>query len=110
MTLPEGAAVSRFAIETHGKLVEAEVVEKQLARRVSEDFLHRRQDPALLEKATGDHFSARNQFSQGPMGCRMGLLQIQWFDGEGEPRFENRSYVIMTNYAFVDLGSYPKKK
>jgi hypothetical protein len=59
ITLPTGAAVSRFAMETNGQLVEAEVVEQQLARRAYEDFLHRRQDPALLEKAEGNQFSAR---------------------------------------------------
>ncbi|HET9627528.1 MAG TPA: VIT domain-containing protein, partial [Kofleriaceae bacterium] len=59
INLPTGAAVSRFAMETNGQLMEAEVVEKQAARRAYEDFLHRRQDPALLEKAAGNQFSAR---------------------------------------------------
>ncbi|TMQ12702.1 MAG: hypothetical protein E6J91_20375 [Deltaproteobacteria bacterium] len=59
ITLPAGAAVSRFAMEANGQFMEAEVVEKQLARRAYEDFLHRRQDPALLEKAEGNQFSAR---------------------------------------------------
>jgi hypothetical protein len=59
ITLPAGAAVSRFAMESNGQFMEAEVVEKQLARRAYEDFLHRRQDPALLEKAEGNQFSAR---------------------------------------------------
>jgi len=59
ITLPAGAAVSRFAMETDGRLQEAEVVEKQLARRAYEDFLHRRQDPALMEKAAGNQFTAR---------------------------------------------------
>jgi tetratricopeptide (TPR) repeat protein len=47
-----------------------------------------------------------NYFSQGPMGYGMGLLQIQTFDGRGQLRFEDRPYVIMTNQAFVDLGTY----
>src|SRR5262249_6424794 len=59
ITLPAGAAVSRFAMENNGQFMEAEVVEKQLARRAYEDFLHRRQDPALLEKGEGNQFSAR---------------------------------------------------
>ena len=59
ITLPQGAAVSRFAMENDGQMMEAEVVEKQLARRAYEDFLHRRQDPALLEKAEGNQFTAR---------------------------------------------------
>jgi tetratricopeptide (TPR) repeat protein len=59
ITLPEHAAVSRFAMETDGHFMEAEVVEKQLARRAYDDFLHRRQDPALLEKAEGNQFTAK---------------------------------------------------
>ncbi len=59
ITLPPGAAVSRFAMEIEGKLQEAEVVEKQVARRIYDDFLHRKQDPALLEKSAGNQFSAK---------------------------------------------------
>ena len=59
ITLPTGAAVSRFAMENNGQFMEAEVVEKQLARRAYEDFLHRKQDPALLEKGAGNQFTAR---------------------------------------------------
>ena len=59
ITLPTGAAVSRFAMESNGQFLEAEVVEKQLARRAYEDFLHRKQDPALLEKGEGNQFTAR---------------------------------------------------
>ncbi len=59
ITLPPGAAVSRFAMENNGQWMEAEIVEKQLARRAYEDFLHRRQDPALMEKAPGNQFTAR---------------------------------------------------
>src|SRR5262245_32754821 len=39
ITLPPGAAVSRFAMENDGQMMEAEVVEKMLARRAYEDFL-----------------------------------------------------------------------
>ena len=59
IALPEHAAISRFAMESDGQWQEAEVVEKQLARRAYDDFLHRRQDPALLEKAPGNQFSAK---------------------------------------------------
>ncbi len=38
---------------------EGEVVEKKAARAAYEDFLHRKQDPALLEQAAGNEFSAR---------------------------------------------------
>jgi tetratricopeptide (TPR) repeat protein len=59
ITLPEGAALSRFAMRLGDVWQEGEVVEKQAARQAYEDFLHRRQDPALLEQAAGNQFSAR---------------------------------------------------
>jgi tetratricopeptide (TPR) repeat protein len=59
ITLPEGATVSRFAMLIGGTWQEGEVVELQAARRAYEDFLHRRQDPALLETEAGNEFSAR---------------------------------------------------
>jgi hypothetical protein len=59
ITLPEGATVSRFAMLVGSTWQEGEVVELQAARRAYEDFLHRRQDPALLEIEAGNEFSAR---------------------------------------------------
>ncbi len=59
VTLPERASISRFAMLTNGQWQEGEVVERQAARRAYEDFLHRRQDPALLEQQGGNEFSAR---------------------------------------------------
>ncbi|GMU57555.1 MAG: hypothetical protein AMXMBFR33_67010 [Candidatus Xenobia bacterium] len=59
VTLPPGAAVSRLAMRLEKGWQEAEVVELQAARQAYEDFLHRRQDPALLEKQAGNEFQAR---------------------------------------------------
>ncbi len=59
INLPSGAAISRFSMLIGDRWQEAEVVELQAARRAYEDFLHRRQDPALLEKNAGNTFSAR---------------------------------------------------
>ena len=59
ITLPDGAALSRFAMKIGEGWQEGEVVEKKAAREAYEDFLHRRQDPALLEQAGGNQFSAR---------------------------------------------------
>jgi tetratricopeptide (TPR) repeat protein len=59
IALPPGAAVSRFAMRVGARLQEGEVVERRRAQQVYEDFLHRRQDPALLEKDAGNEFSAR---------------------------------------------------
>jgi hypothetical protein len=59
ITMPDKAALSRFAMKVGGEWQEAEVVELQQARAAYEDFLHRRQDPALLEKQAGNQFQAR---------------------------------------------------
>lgn len=59
VTMPDGAAISRFAMKIGGRWMEGEVVEKQAARRAYEDALHRRQDPALLEQDAGNTFRAR---------------------------------------------------
>ncbi len=59
ITLPPRAAISRLAMKIDGGWQEAEMVERQQARRAYEDFLHRKQDPALLEKAAGNEFRAR---------------------------------------------------
>ena len=59
ITLPSRAAISRFAMQEGDRMKEAEVVPKVLARRAYDDFLHRRIDPALLEKAAGNQFTAR---------------------------------------------------
>jgi tetratricopeptide (TPR) repeat protein len=59
ITLPTGAAISRFAMQIDGTWTEAEMVERGRARRAYEDFLHRRTDPALLEKQAGNQFQAR---------------------------------------------------
>ena len=59
ITLPPGAVISRFAMKIDGRFQEGEVVELQAARQAYEDFLHRRQDPALMETEAGNEFSAR---------------------------------------------------
>ena len=59
ISLPPGAALSRFAMKSDGGWQEGEVVERQRARVVYEDYLHRRQDPPLLEQDAGNQFSAR---------------------------------------------------
>ncbi len=58
-TLPADAAISRFAKEVNGHLMEGEVVERLRANQVYEQFLHQMRDPALLEQDQGNRFSAR---------------------------------------------------
>ncbi len=59
ITLPDNAHLARFAMQIDGRWQEGEVVEKEKAVRAYEDFLHRKQDPALLESDAGNEFSAR---------------------------------------------------
>jgi len=59
ITLPQSASLSRFSMKVGETWQEGEVVEKQAARRAYEDFLHRKQDPALLEQGGGNEFAAR---------------------------------------------------
>src|SRR6266702_3435061 len=58
-TLPATAAISRFAKEVNGVLMEGEVVERLRANQIYEQFLHQMRDPALLEQDEGNRFSAR---------------------------------------------------
>jgi tetratricopeptide (TPR) repeat protein len=58
-TLPPNAAISRFAKEVAGQLMEGEVVERLRANQVYEQYLHQMRDPALLEQDQGNRFSAR---------------------------------------------------
>lgn len=59
IVLPPGATISRFAMKNADGWKEGEVVEQQAARLAYEDFLHRKADPALLEKQAGNRFQAR---------------------------------------------------
>jgi tetratricopeptide (TPR) repeat protein len=58
-TLPPNAAISRFAKDVNGHLMEGEVVERLRANQVYESYLHQMRDPALLEQDQGNRFSAR---------------------------------------------------
>jgi outer membrane protein OmpA-like peptidoglycan-associated protein len=59
VTLPEGAAISRFAMKIGDAWQEGEVVERLKATQIYETFLHRGVDPALLEHDAGERFRAR---------------------------------------------------
>ncbi|WP_437509423.1 AgmX/PglI C-terminal domain-containing protein [Sorangium sp. So ce1099] len=59
VTLPRGASLGRLAMKIGQRWQEGEVVERKRAREAYEDFLHRKQDPALLEQAAGNEVSAR---------------------------------------------------
>jgi Ca-activated chloride channel family protein len=56
--LPEEAAISEFAMWVDGVKMEGQVLERDEARRIYEDIVRRRQDPALLEYVGRDAFQA----------------------------------------------------
>jgi hypothetical protein len=76
IVLPQGAAISRFAMKNEQGWQEGEVVGRQKARAAYEDFLHRRQDPALLEQNAGNEFSAR-VFPIPPRGRKEIIVSYQ---------------------------------
>jgi tetratricopeptide (TPR) repeat protein len=59
LALPSNASLSRFAMKIGDQWQDGEIVELARARGAYEDFLHRKQDPALMERAGGNEFSAR---------------------------------------------------
>jgi hypothetical protein len=59
VAIPPGGSVSRFAMRVGDAWQEGEVVEQSFGQRTFEDFLHRKQDPALLERQAANEFTAR---------------------------------------------------
>jgi Ca-activated chloride channel family protein len=56
--LPEEASISEFAMWVDGDKLEGQVLERDEARRIYEDIVRRRRDPALLEYVGRDAFQA----------------------------------------------------
>lgn len=56
--LPENAAISDFAMWINGEKVEGQLYTKEEARRIYDDIVRRRLDPALLEYVGRDLFQA----------------------------------------------------
>lgn len=57
--LPPGASVGEFAMWVDGQRLEAQVLGSDEARRIYEDIVRQRRDPALLEYAGQNAFRAR---------------------------------------------------
>lgn len=57
--VPEGAAVTRFTLTLGDRAVEARLLPKEEARRLYENIVRRRRDPALLEFAERNLLRAR---------------------------------------------------
>ncbi len=59
MTLPEGASISRLAMDVEGRMMEGELVERDRARKIYESIVRKRKDPALLEWQGGNRFKTQ---------------------------------------------------
>lgn len=57
--LGEGQVVSGFSMDVNGKMRDAVIVEKELARVAYETTIRQRIDPGLLEKTAGNNYKAR---------------------------------------------------
>ena len=58
-TLPEGASISRLAMDVEGKMMEGELVERERARKIYEQIVRKQKDPALLEWQGGNRFQTQ---------------------------------------------------
>ncbi|MBX7082328.1 MAG: hypothetical protein K1X88_24180 [Nannocystaceae bacterium] len=82
-TIPEGATLVGFALETNGQLVEGEIVERHDAARKYEAAVRRDNDPALLEWI--DEHTVRARIYPVPaLGTRRIVLRYQQLLGESE--------------------------
>jgi hypothetical protein len=59
IALPPGATVGKLKMKVAGVWRESRVISRHRGREVYEGFLHRKVDPALLERDLGNQFSAR---------------------------------------------------
>ncbi len=57
--VPKGAHIDKFSMEIGGKMVEAELLPADKARKIYEDIVRKMRDPALLEYAGRDVFKVR---------------------------------------------------
>ncbi len=82
--VPEGAAVTRFTLTVGDRAVEARLLPKEEARRIYENIVRRRRDPALLEFAERNLLRAR-VFPVPPKGeRRIQLRYAETLRREGE--------------------------
>lgn len=57
--IPKGAQIDKFTMDIGGKMVEAELLPAEKARKIYEDIVRKAKDPALLEYADRDVFKVR---------------------------------------------------
>lgn len=115
-TVPSGAQLVSFALETNGQLVEGEIVERSEARSTYEAAVRRDNDPALLEWI--DERTVRARIYPVPaLGARRTVLRYQQVlsETEGKLRYSyplagdgGDAPAIEEFSLAVDLGDYGK--
>lgn len=88
-TIPEGSQLVSFALETDGRLVEGEIVERKKAAAVYEAAIQRQNDPALLEWIDARTVRARI-FPVPALGERRIVLRYQQLLTESEGKLRYR--------------------
>lgn len=86
LELPEGAALLRLAMDTRpGKMMDGEIEKPEKARRIYEQIVASKRDPALIEHVAGDRYRLR-AFPIPPRGRKTVLLvfdhRVPWVGGE----------------------------
>ena len=98
--LPADASISGFGMWIGDELVEADIVEKQKARRIYEDILRRKKDPGLLEWSGGNLFKARvfPIFPHSEKRVRIRYTQVLPLEGQRlRYRYNLRSELLQQN-------------
>lgn len=81
--LPPGAALSDFAMDIDGKMVQAELLDAKKAREIYEDIVRRMRDPALLEYLGNGAFKVRIFPIEPRSGKRVKLSYSQVLPADG---------------------------
>ncbi len=85
LALPPQASITHFAMKIGEQWQDAAVVERQAGRVAYEESLHRSQDPALLEKSTGNRFGVRVFPIQARGQVHLRLSYTQTFSEPTQP-------------------------
>lgn len=98
MPVGDGRTVSRFGLDINGKLREAVVVRKELARSAFEEIVRRKVDPALIEQTIGNTFRTRI-YPIPARGTRRVVIAVEQELRSSAAGFE---YDIPLDYSDVD--------
>lgn len=99
--LPVGAAITGYALDIQGKMVDGVIVEQQRARDVFQQEVSKRIDPGYVEMQEGNTFSTR-VFPIPPYGVRTISLKYVM-----EPEFTNTSLIFRVPIWFEGLTQAP---